>query len=337
MRHTEKRQIGQTGVAVSRLGYGGTALAGAAAPQSEGETNTVIAAALAAGITYFDTSPFYGHGLSEHRLGTGLRHISRDKITVSTKVGRLLAPDPASAAPGVLPFRTTFDYSRAGALRSFEDSLQRLGMDHIDLLIIHDLSHIWHADTFNDRFAEARDGALPALADLRSQGAIKAIGLGTNDLSSAVPMTRTGLLDCVMIAREFNLLNHAALLDQLAPVAAETETSLIVAAPFASGILATGLTEGATYMYHPPDADIQERVSAVKTIATTYDVPLRAAALQFAATHPLVASVATGLRSEAEIHEAVAAFNHSIPTEFWEHLCRSGLVDERAVSLEGRV
>lgn len=331
MTHSDKRKIGRTDIEVSRLGYGGTALAGASAPATEADANAVISAALRAGITYFDTSPFYGHGMSEHRIGAGLRQTPRDTFTLSTKVGRLLVPDEPSAAPGVLPFRTRFDYSRDATLRSLEDSLQRLGTARIDLAIIHDVSHRWHGEDFDTRLEEATQGALPALAALRDAGTIGAVGLGTNDLDAAVPMTETGLLDCVMIAREYNLLHHAPLLDRLAPVAARTGTSLIVAAPYASGILATGLTETATYMYNPPSAEIRHRTAAVETACRAFDVPLRAAALQFAALHRQVASVATGLRSTDEIDDAVAAFNHPILPAFWDHLVDTGLVDARAI------
>ena len=334
MSHDTKRRIGSTDVEVSRLGFGGTALAGHAAPKSEAEAEGVLAAALVAGITYFDTSPFYGHGLSEHRIGAGLRQAERDRITLSTKVGRLLIPDASSATTGVLPFRTRFDYSRTGVLRSFENSLQRLGTDRIDLLIIHDVSHRWHGDRFDQRLREAMEGALPALAELRAEGVVGAIGLGTNDLDAAVPMTETGMLDCVMIAREYNLLNHASLLDRLAPAISWANASLIVAAPYASGILATGLTDGATYMYERPDAGIRQRMTKIEAVCAALGVPLRAAALQFAAMHPLIASVATGMRSQAEIDDAVAAFRHPIPPTFWHRLMEHGLIDPRAVALD---
>ncbi len=323
MKHAKTRRIGKTDIQVSRLGYGGTALAGPAAPRTEEEVGSLIAAAIGQGIRYFDTSPFYGHGLSEHRVGTALRGAARDSIVISTKVGRLLSPDERAddcVAAGTLPFKHTFDYSRAGVIRSFEDSLQRLGLARIDFLIIHDVSHRWHGDGFGTVLAKAMTEALPALMELRAAGLIGAIGLGTNDLQAAVPMAAHGGLDCVMIAREYNLLNHRDLLADLAPICAERHISLLCAAPFASGILATGPIDGATYMYEPPCPDMRAKVTAIDAVCQVFDVPLRAAALQFADLNPLVASVVAGLRSETELSEAIDAFNHPIPPDFWSRL-----------------
>lgn len=329
MKHAKTRRIGKTDILVSRLGYGGTALAGPAAPRTESEVNSVIAAAVSQGIKYFDTSPFYGHGLSEHRLGTALRAASRDSFILSTKVGRLLSPDKNAdgcVAAGNLPFKYTFDYGRTGTIRSFEDSLQRLGLARIDFLIIHDVSHRWHGDGFGAALAKAMAEALPALIELKDAGLIGAIGLGTNDLQAAIPMAERGGLDCVMIAREYNLLNHRDLLADLAPICSEKHISLLCAAPFASGILATGPVEGATYMYEPPCPEIRAKITAIEAVCKVFHVPLSAAALQFADLNPLVASVVAGLRSETELSEAIDAFNYPIPPDFWSRLKELNLI-----------
>lgn len=322
-RHAKTRRIGNTDILVSRLGYGGTALAGPAAPATGADVDSLIAAAIDQGIRYFDTSPFYGHGLSEHRMGMALRGLTRDGFILSTKVGRLLSPDGDAddcLAAGKLPFKYTFDYSRVGVIRSFEDSLQRLALARIDFLIIHDVSHRWHGDGFGAALAKAMTEALPALMELKDAGLIGAIGLGTNDLQAAIPMAAHGALDCVMIAREYNLLNHRDLLADLAPICAEKHVSLLCAAPFASGILATGLVDGATYMYEPPSPEMRAKITAIDAVCKVFDVPLRAAALQFADLNPLVASVVAGLRSETELTEAIDAFNYPIPSEFWSRL-----------------
>ena len=339
MNHARTRRIGSTGVEVTRLGFGGTALAGQAAPGHETESLALIAKAFKSGIRYFDTSPFYGSGLSEHRTGAGLRAVSRMDVVLSTKVGRLLIPDPGATDivhNGKLPFRTAFDYSRKGALRSFEDSLQRLGVARVDLLLIHDVSHRWHGDGFDAVLDEATAEALAVLVDLRDADVIGAVGLGTNDLEAALPMAAHGGLDCVMIAREYNLINHAALLRELAPICAERGMSLICAAPYASGILATGLIEGATYMYQAPDAAVRTKITAIETVCAAFDVPLRAAALQFADLNPMVCSVVAGLRSERELAEAIEAFNHPIPDAFWMRLKAEGLIDPNAPTMAGR-
>ncbi|WP_421726082.1 aldo/keto reductase [Bauldia sp.] len=330
MKHAAKRKIGTTEVEITRLGYGGTALAGTTGPSDEPEAVAVIRAALSHGIRYFDTSPLYGSGLSEHRMGAGLRHAPRAEIVVSTKVGRLLIPDASAAGGGALPFRPDFDYSRGGSIRSFEDSLQRMGVDRIDLLFIHDISHRWHGSGFEAALARATAEALPALVEFRDAGVIGAIGLGTNDLAAAVPMAAHGGLDCVMIAREYNLLNHAELLRHLAPVCVRNGVSLICAAPYASGILATGLTEGATYMYAPPDDAVRAKITNLEAVCALHGVPLRAAALQFADLNPLVSSVVAGLRTEAEIDAAIEAFNYPVPPAFWAQLKAEGLIDPAA-------
>lgn len=330
MKHEATRRVGRTDIKVTRLGYGGTALMGPSAPQRDVEACLVVEAAWKYGIRYFDTSPFYGAGLSEIRLGAGLRHARRADFVLSTKVGRLQFPDAGHAASGCLPFRQEFDYSRAGTIRSFEDSLKRLGTDRIDLLFIHDVSHRWHGDDFDLILARATNEALPALVELRDAGVIGAIGLGTNDLAAAIPMSASGKLDCVMIAREYNLLNHTALLRDLAPICAKQGLSLICAAPYASGILATGLVDGATYMYAPPDDDIRRKVAGIEAVCAEFRVPLRAAALQFADLNPMVSSVVAGLRSAAEVRAAVDAFNLPIPQEFWERLKSDDLIDPDA-------
>ncbi len=330
MKHIATRKLGKTGIEVSRLGYGGTALMGKYAPKRDADACRVIEAAFEQGIRYFDTSPFYGSGLSELRLGAGLRHLPRNDIVLSTKVGRLLVPDAGSADEGVLPFKLVFDYSKTGVVRSLEHSLLRLGTDRIDLLIIHDVSHRWHGDNFENILDQANSETLPTLAKLRKNGVIGAIGLGTNDLEAAVPMAASGMLDCVMIAREYNLLNHTELLKRLAPICTKNDVSLICAAPFASGILATGPINGATYMYSPPDEDIRQKLEWIHAVCNEFGVPLRAAALQFADNNPVVSSVVAGLRSEREIEDAVDAFNFSIPPEFWVRLKKEELIDQNA-------
>lgn len=330
MKHIATRKIGKSDIEVTRLGYGGTALMGKDAPKRDADACRVIEAAFEQGIRYFDTSPFYGSGLSELRLGAGLRHLPRNDIVLSTKVGRLLVPDAAFADEGVLPFKLVFDYSKKGAVRSLEHSLLRLGTDRIDLLIVHDVSHRWHGDNFENILDQAISETLPTLAKLRDKGVIGAIGVGTNDLDAAVPMAASGMLDCIMIAREYNLLNHSALLQRLLPVCTRNNVSLLCAAPFASGILATGPVNGATYMYAPPDEDIHQKLERINAQCTAFGVPLRAAALQFADNNPIVSSVVAGLRSEREIQDAVDAFNYPIPPAFWDRLKEQKLIDQNA-------
>jgi D-threo-aldose 1-dehydrogenase len=327
------RRIGQRDLAVSLLGVG-TAPFGSLAPDAgDHATREAFASMHAAGLRYFDTAPFYGTGLAEHRLGMCLRDVDRRELAISTKIGRLLTPQGGGAAPGAhagrYPFEIAFDYSYDGTMRSLEYSLQRLGTNAVDIVLIHDVNRRWQGDLVEQRYAEAMGGAHRALSDLRAAGVIKAFGVGVNDWSILLRFAADGDFDCFMLAGRYTLLDHTAL-DVFLPDCLRRQISVLMAAPFNSGILATGATPGATYFYQEAAPEIVERTRSIESICARHGVPLPAAALQFPMAHPAVASVVTGMRSAREVAENVAHCRARIPDAFWQELKHEGLIAEAA-------
>jgi D-threo-aldose 1-dehydrogenase len=318
-----RRTLGRTALEVSELGFGGAPLGGLYSEVSEADAEAAVGAALAAGITYFDTAPLYGHGLSEHRLGRVLRRIPRARFVLSTKVGRLLRPATVAPTDGLfaapLPFDYVYDYGRDGTRRSLEDSLQRLGLARIDVALIHDVVPRWHGAEYERRFRESMDGAYPALADLRREGLVRAIGVGVKDWDVCLRYLRAGDFDCVMLAGQYTLLCQDGFPELLAHCA-RAGVSLLVAGPFNSGILATGAGPGARYFYQPAPPEILTRASRLEAIGRRHGVPLAAAALQFPLAHPAVASVVAGARSQAEVEANVGLLRRPIPPAFWREL-----------------
>lgn len=321
------RRLGRTSVDLSLLGFGGTATGRFVPDFTEADAAAILDAAWTRGLRYFDTSPFYGLGLSEHRMGAYLRHQPRDAFVLSTKVGRLLRPgtEAAIARPESLPFDTRFDYSYNGTMRSVEDSLQRLSLARIDLLILHDLSPRWHGDALEARYAEAMAGAHRALVELREQGVVRAIGVGVNDVAVCARCLTDGDFDFFMLAGRLTLLDHTGL-PGLLDACAQRGVAVLAAAPFNSGILATGAVPAARYFYAPADASLMDRTRAIETICRTHDVPLGAAALQFALAHPAVTSVVPSFRSLDEFAEVCAWLQTPIPPALWKDLHGAGLL-----------
>jgi D-threo-aldose 1-dehydrogenase len=328
-----RNKIGRTGLTVSAIGFGGAPLGDLYTRLDEATAQATVAAALGAGITYFDTAPLYGHGLSEHRLGAGLRHVARDRVVLSTKVGRWMdtrgGGGDLSGYAGGLPHRAVFDYSFDGALRSVEQSLLRLGTDRIDVLLIHDVDAWTHGvGTVERRFAEAMDGAYRALARLRAEGVVKAIGIGVNEAEMCVRFAQAGDFDTVMLAGRYSLLEQPAL-ETFLPMAAEKGIAVLLAGVFNSGILATGAVAGARYNYQAAPPDILDRVARIETVCRAHGVQLRHAAMAFPLGHPAVASIVLGAVAPEEVERNVAAFSHPIPPALW-----SDLKDERLLARE---
>ena len=328
---SQRRTIGRTGLAVSQLGFGAAPFGNLLADVPDHATRAAVNAALAAGINYFDTAPFYGHGLSEHRLGEALRGHARERYVVSTKVGRLLKPQlqhSRSVGPfsTTLPFDIAYDYSYDGAMRSIEDSLQRLGMARIDIVYIHDMTPKWQGDLLAQRYVESMTGAYKALAKLRAAGTIGAIGVGINDVGILERYATDGDFDCFMLAGRYTLLDTSAL-GALLPICVRKRISIVLAAPYNSGILASGAVPGAVYWYAPAPPDILARVGRIETLCKQHGISLQAAATQFPLAHPAIVSVAAGYRSPAEVATALAACSAIIPAEFWKELRADGLVD----------
>jgi D-threo-aldose 1-dehydrogenase len=298
------RKIGRRHVAVSQLGVGTLPFGSHAVDDTDASIGDAFAAACDAGLRYFDTAPLYGLGVAEHRLEGG-------------------------AAPGVhagvSPFTVEFDYSYDGTLRSLEASLQRLGTNTIDIVLIHDVNRRWQGDLVEQRYREAMQGAHHALSDLRAAGTIKAFGVGVNDWEILLRFAADGDFDCFMLAGRYTLLDHTSL-ELFMPECERRGISVLMAAPFNSGILATGAHAGATYFYAEADVEIMARTKRIEGICERHRVAIAAAALQFALAHPAVSSVVTGMRSRREVDANVAHCRASIPADFWAELKSERLI-----------
>ncbi len=325
-----RRPVGDTGLDLTVLGFGAAPLGGLYTKLSDAAAQATVDAAVAAGIGYFDTAPFYSHGLAEHRLGRGLRTVPRGDVVLSSKVGRLLRPVPADEVgqtmyAEVLPFKVAFDYSYDGVMRSLEDSWQRLGMSRIDIVYLHDVNRRWHGDAVEQRFAEAMEGGYRALDELRSTGVIKAIGVGVNDPGILCRFAEAGRFDLFMLAGRYTLLEQTPL-DDLLPLCSRQGIAITIAAPFNSGILVTGARAGAKYFYADAPPEILDKTRRIEDVCDAHGVPLPAAALQFPLGHPAVASVVAGLASPSEVEAAMRNISHPIPAGLWADLKSAGLL-----------
>lgn len=325
-------RIGPRGPEVTELGLGCASLAGIFTPVTESDAQATIRSALDAGICYFDTAPFYGHGLSEHRLG----HALRDRqAVISSKVGRLLWPG-AMADPGAwvraLPFTPEFDYSYDGIMRSFEDSLQRLGRDRIDILYMHDIGNATHGDGAGPALlTEAMEGGYRALERLRASGAVGAIGLGVNETQVCLDALDRGDWDVFLLAGRYSLLEQAPL-DDLFPACGRAGTDIVIGGPFNSGVL----VGGATFDYGRIPGHVADRVRAIEAVCASHGVELPAAALAFCRAHPLVRSTIPGPRSPGELAEIVRWWRMPIPHAFWADLKSENLLRKDAPTPEGK-
>ena len=332
-----KRKVGKSSAVVTELGLGCVALGELFHRLDEETCQDVLQAAWTAGVRYYDTAPFYGRGLSEHRVGHFLRQRPREEFILSTKVGRVLtaSPNPQSfdSAPwvGGLPFDLRFDYSYDGIRRSFEDSLQRLGLPSVDVLVIHDLD-FWHHKTepgVSAYFSQLFSSGWRALDELRSSGAIKAIGAGINEMGMIPRFLDLVDVDFFIVALNYTLLDQEVLDDEF-PRCEELGVGAVVGAVFASGILATGPVEGAVYRYVPATPEILEKTRRIEQVCQRHDVPLRAAAMQFPLAHPIVAAIIPGALEVAHVQSNVTLLSHPIPAEMWTELKAEGLVRQDA-------
>jgi D-threo-aldose 1-dehydrogenase len=336
MRTGEMRPLGRTGLRVSAMGFGGAPLGNLLHAFSDDEARATVAAAYDAGIRLFDTAPLYGHGLSEHRVGEALRWVERDSYLLSTKIGRLLRPARSGHVDGgqfkaVLPFETVYDYSHDGVMRSVEDSLQRLGLGRIDILLIHDVDVWTHGseEARLQRFKEVMEGGYQAMRRLRDEGTVGAIGAGINEVQACLDFAKAGDFDTFLLAGRYTLLEQGAL-DELLPLCAAKGISLIIGGPYNSGVLATGAVKGAVYNYKPAPPEILERVARIEAVCRRHRVPLAAAALRFPLGHPQLATVIPGARSPREIAQNVELFAAAIPADLWAELKHEGLLREDA-------
>jgi D-threo-aldose 1-dehydrogenase len=276
----------------------------------------LIQRSLALGLNYLDTAPMYGVGRSEQRYGQALRGVARESYVLSTKVGRVLQPE----APGSTQLTWVFDFSQRGARSSFASSLERLGLERIDILYIHDP---------DDHYQQALTQALPVLLDLRSQGLVTAIGAGMNQWEMELQFARTGHCDCFLLAGRYTLLDQTALPEFL-PYCVEHRISVVAGGPYNSGILAVGPRQGATFNYRAASADMMDKARRINAICERYAVPLKAAALQFILAHPAIASVIPGARAVAEVEDNIRMVEFPIPADLWAELKQQKLLAEAA-------
>ncbi|MFI1301867.1 aldo/keto reductase [Streptomyces sioyaensis] len=332
-----RRRLGRSDVAVTALGFGAAAIAGLFSPVGEDEAAAAVEAAWGVGIRYFDTAPHYGLGMSERRLGAVLRTKPRQSYTVSTKVGRLLVPTEGGGREGgfgddlahgfAVPatHRRRWDFSADGVRRSLEESLTRLGLDRVDLVLLHDP---------DDHEEQAFREAYPALEELRSQGVVGAIGAGMNHSRMLTRFLEDTDVDAVLCAGRYTLLEQTALA-ALLPAAAARGKSVIVGGVFNSGLLADPKND-ATFDYTAAPKSLVSRALRMRTVTEGHGVPLRGAALRFPFGHPAVACVLTGARSAAQVHDAAAQMDRAIPDVMWEALRWEGLLPRHVPVPKGR-
>ena len=322
----EKRKIGRSSVEVTVLGLGCATLGGSRIPVTREEAQAIVRAAWEAGVRYFDTAPYYGFGRAERCVGDALRCLPRDKWVLSTKAGRLLRPRHTWADTdehrGPMPFDVVYDYSYDGIMRSVEDSLQRLGLARIDILLVHDIGSMQHGEEAHPRLMRTLlDGGYRALEELRTGGVIRAIGIGVNEREVLLEAMEWGTWDVFLLAGRYTLLEQAPLEDLL-PKCIKAGTSIVVGGPLNSGILAGR----DTWNYKTAPPEIVTRVNAIKMVCDRHRVPLAAAALQFPLAHPAVASIIPGPRSCEEFYANLKLLQHPIPTGLWTDLREARLL-----------
>jgi D-threo-aldose 1-dehydrogenase len=319
----ERVRLGRTALTVTRFGLGTAPLAGLFQEVDEAYALAVIERAWDAGVRFFDTAPLYGHGLAEIRLGKVLRQKPRDEFTLASKVGRLLRadvpPEPGQSFRGTPPVNPTFDFSYDGAMRSVEESLERLGLDRIDILHIHDP---------DDHYDEALNGAYRALDRLRGDGTIGAVSAGMNQAEMLTRFAREADFDCFLLAGRYTLLDQVAL-NELLPECVERGIAIIAGGVYNSGVLADP-KPGAHYNYQTAPADLIERAQKIRDVCGRHRVPLKAAAVQFPLGHPAVGCVVVGCRSVAQLDESIAMFELDIPPDLWGDLKAEGLLPAEA-------
>ncbi len=329
------RKFGLLGFDITDMGFGAAPIGNFLKPISEVETEAMITTAWDAGMRYFDTAPYYGHGLSELRLGHYLRWKQREHFVISSKVGRVLKParrKDIDFKPWVdgAPFRSQFDYSYDGTMRSFEDSLQRLGLEHIDIVFIHDADVFTHGVEMQKvYYKQAMDGCYRALVELRTQGLVRAIGVGVNNWEIMLDFMQAGDFDTLLMAGRYTLLEQEAL-NELMPLCQRRGTAIVVGGGFNGGILATGAKPGAKWNYAPAPDYIMAKVKKIEAVCARHKVPLPAAALQFLLAHPAVASHVPGTRNVQQMKQNIELVAHAIPKAFWQELKAESLVREDA-------
>ncbi|MEX0280550.1 MAG: aldo/keto reductase [Arenibacterium sp.] len=330
---------GSGGLTFTELGLGTAPLGNLYRAISEEAAQEVFEAAWDAGVRYFDTAPLYGLGLSETRLNHFLRGKPRDEYVLSTKIGRLLEAATEETRDGhgkwfdVPARKEVYDYGYDATLRSVEFSLERLGVDRVDILFAHDLDIFNHGSqaVLDAKMHELMEGGYKALLKLREESTISAFGAGVNEWQSCQWLAERGDFDIFLLAGRYTLLEQEAL-DSFLPLCVERDIGVVIGGPYNSGVLATGAHEGAYYNYDPAPKHVLDRVSEIETVCDRHDVRLVDAAFQFPLRHPAVVSVIPGGQGLAEMQSNIRAADAAIPDAFWSELKANNLLREDAVT-----
>ena len=307
-------QVGNTQLQVTRLGMGTAPIGNLYSDLDDEEALETVRRSYENGIRFFDTAPLYGAGDAERRLGEALRGIPRDEVVIETKVGRIVRPDRS----------IYFDYSRDGVMKSLEDSLERLGMDRVDILLVHDPDY----ENAEVHYKQAMDEAFPALVDLRAQGVIGAVGAGMNQWEMEWEFAKKIDVNCFLLAGRYTLLEQTSL--DFLDWCTKNDVSIFLGGVYNSGILATGPVSGAKYDYMDAPEEILAKARRLQEITTRHGVPLHVAALHFAGAHPAIASLVIGSATAAEADDNRAIWDVATPAAMWQELRQSGLISDKA-------
>lgn len=310
----ETAQVGKTSLRVPRLGVGTAPLANMYAPLPDSQAVEMLQWAIANGMNFFDTAPLYGAGLAERRVGMAVRGVPRDQFILQTKVGRIVREDGS----------IYFDYSREGILRSIEESLARLGLDRIDSVLVHDPD----TEQTDRHYRQVLDEAFPTLGDLRSQGVIQSLGAGMNQWQMEWDFARNFDVDCFLLAGRYTLLEQTSL--DFLQYCRDQQISVFLGGVYNSGILAVGPQPGARYNYREAPPEVMEKARKIQAICQQHNVPLRTAAIQFAAAHPAITSLIIGSVSVAEAADNREMWTADLPAALWADLRDAGLIEPGA-------
>jgi D-threo-aldose 1-dehydrogenase len=323
----KRHLVASTGLAVTEVAFGGASIGNLYVAVSDDDAAAAVTAAWDGGIRYFDTAPHYGLGLSERRLGQTLRHYPRDEFVLSTKVGRLLVPnesasgdvgdDMATGFAVPATSRRVWDFSRDGVRRSIDESLTRLGLDHVDIAFLHDPDDHWQ---------EAVSTGFPALAQLRDEGVVRAIGAGMNQWEMLAAFVRETDVDVIMLAGRYTLLDQSAL-ETLLPLCVERGVAVVNVAVFNSGLLSKPDPQhGMRFNYEGAPDDLVDRAIAMAAICRRYDVTLPVCAFQFGSAHPAVVSTGMGASTAQRVRANLEMFNTPVPDDVWAELVSEGFL-----------
>ncbi|MFI5029303.1 MAG: aldo/keto reductase [Reyranellales bacterium] len=333
-----RRRVGKTRLEVTTLGLGGAPMGGFRANISDAEAVELTDVAYELGVRYFDTSPFYGYGRSELRMGAGLREKPRDDYVLSTKIGRIMhALKPGEKPPadfrenGLPGFAPVFDYTYDGVMRSLEHSYFRLGISRIDIALVHDVDFWTTKDRaiLDQRFKTVMDSGFKALDELRRAGVIGAIGVGINESDTSLRFIQAGDFDCMLLAGRYTLLEQGGL-EAFLPECVKRGVSVILGGPYNSGILTGGVKADTTHDYVQAPAPLIEKARKIEAVCQRHGVELGAAAMQFPLFHPALCAVIPGALAASEVKQNVERLSVKIPTELWSELKREKLLDPAA-------